>query len=472
MKRLFFFALFVTQICWGWGEVGHHLIARSAVEILKSHPSLNAKSNLADREALQSFLEVFHSKEYQEGHIANIPDTYWRNLDRGLSEEGTLLGSPSHYLDSEELLTVMKLKDLSQAHAQAKIPLTYAEAKKIFPQIHGFFKNVGSLPWRAQQFSELYSTALKKQRETKCEPSRKGELATRISLTFAGLLTHFTGDVSMPYHTTVDHDAIAVGQKGIHSYFEQDLVAELELNNLFAKITERARHLLKAEEANNETPTVTILRERATALYSESAIDHPTSALMMVLVSDSFSLIEKLRQLDYTYAIATLDEALKMSECQNLTVVKELKNQFDKLEEDPKAVFGKVKILSLPSGYHDKRTESACRRKPWTKIDQDGNLSEKGKTVAQWHEELIVERLALSAALTAEIWVQEWLKAGSPIFCSTYLYAHKPSFVSPTDSKCSGYALNEEPRNFIKKDGTSALNNLKNRRYLPDCISF
>jgi len=470
MKRLFFFAVYVTQVCWGWGEVGHHLIARSAVEILRTHPALKSKTELADTHALKSFLEVFKSKQYQEGHVANIPDTYWRNLDQGFSEDGTLLGSPSHYLDSEELLTLMKLKDSTEP--RAKIPLTYAETKKMFPQISSFYKTVGSLPWRAQQFSDLYAASLKKQVEAKCDSSKKSELATRISLTFAGLLTHFTGDVSMPYHTTMDHDAIAVGQKGIHSYFEQDLVSELELNNLFAKVTERARYLLKAEEPDNSTPPLPILKERAKALYSESVNTHSTSALMMVLIADSFSLIEKLRQLDYTYAIASLDEALTMPECRNLAVVRELKNQFDKLEEAPKAIFGKVKILSLPSEHEDKKIQSACRRKPSTKVDQNGELSEIGKTVAQWHEELIIERLALSAALTAEIWVQEWLKAGSPAFCSTYLYAHKPSFVSPTDDKCYGYALQEDPKDFIKKDGKSALNSLKNRRQLTDCVSF
>lgn len=468
MKKLLLILYLPVQFCWGWGEVGHHLIARSAVEILKSHPIF--QSPLTDQKSNQeSFLKVFQSKQYQQGHVANIPDTYWRNLDQGLLEEGNLLGSPSHYLDSEELLTPLKLKTL----AEAKIPLTYEGTKKLFPDVPNFFKNVGSLPWRAQQFFNLYSKSLKKMGNEACAKSKtSGDESTRISLTFAGLMAHYTGDVSMPYHTTIDHDAIAVGQKGIHGYFEQDLVTELELSNLFHKVTERAEKLLTSKDNENGPPSIELLKARSLKTYPQNANDIKPVALMMMVAADSFSLIEKLRQLDYTYAIASLAEALNMPECQQLVVVKELKNQFEKLDSDQRNVFGKVKVLSLPSGYHDKKTESACRRKPSTRVNAEGELSNTGKTVAQWHEDFIVERLALSAALTAEIWVSGWVEAGAPELCGSYLYAHKPSFVSPTDPRCFGYALGESPRDFLKKNGRSALTTFEARRHSPNCVSF
>jgi hypothetical protein len=470
MKKFIFLALYLSQTVWGWGEVGHHIIARSAVEILKSHPLLiSSELKQTEKDSVQSFLNGFKSKQYQQGHLANIPDTHWRNLDHGLEETGTLLGSPSHYFDSENIFAIFKTNDFSQI----RIPLTYEEAKKNFPSINHFFDSVGSLPWRAQQFTDLYAAALKSNTGLSCAANREAEFAFRKVTAYAGLLAHFTGDVSMPYHTSIDHDAIAVGQKGIHSYFEQDLVTELELSDLYRKVVDRAVALMNSANEVNGTPTLEILRQRSKEVYPSQLPNQETSALMMVLMGDSFSLIEKLRQLDYSYAIATLDEALKNSQCQKLPITKELKSQFDQLESDEqRRAFGKVKVLSQPGGYREKNLASACRRTPSTRVNKDGELAEDGKTVAEWHEELILNRLALSAALTADIWIREWLKNGSPRLCSTFLYAHKPSFVSPTDSKCSGYALSESPKDFLKKNGKSALIWKPSTNSPDSCVSF
>ena len=79
------------------------------------------------------------------------------------------------------------------------------------------------------------------------------------------------------------------------------------------------------------------------------------------------------------------------------------------------------------------------------------------KTVAEWHEDLILKRLSLSAAITADIWATIWWEANHPSLCWTWDYALKPSFISPTDEACFGYATAENPNGFLKKDGTSAL---------------
>ncbi|MFM8316693.1 MAG: hypothetical protein ACKOA8_20620, partial [Deltaproteobacteria bacterium] len=346
MKRLSLILGVWSQLCLGWGEVGHHLIARSAVELLTTHrelaPLIETKSETA-----QSFLNVFRSKQYQQGHLANIPDTYWRNLDHGFEEDGNLLGSPSHYFDAESFLTPLKAKDFSSV----SIPLSYAETKRKLPHLSGFFRE-GSLPWRAQQFTDLYQQALSKMVSQKCTPDKKGEELTREVLTYAGLMAHFTGDVSMPYHASIDHDAIAIGQKGIHGYFENDLVSELELSGLYAKVVARAEALMRSPVPLDETPSLETLRKTSKETYPSQLPNQETSALMMAVLADSFSLTEKLRQLDYTYAIATLDEALKLPYCQNLPVVLELKNQYDKLEKpEQKMLFGKVKVLSQPSDF-------------------------------------------------------------------------------------------------------------------------
>ncbi len=470
MKQLIFLSLFCSQVCLAWGEVGHHLIARAAVEVLRSHPALHlTDGNETQTESLNNFLRVFTSKQIQEGHLANIPDTYWRSLDLGLEEAGDLLGSPTHYFDSEKILVLSKAVDFSII----KIPLNYQQVKKDFSGIHNLFTELGTLPWRAEQFTQLYSNALKANPKVDCNNNKTAEAATRNITTYAGLLAHFTGDVTMPYHTSLDHDAISVGQKGIHGYFERDLVNELELSGLFGKVVTNAEKLLQSPTEVESTPSIIMLRQKAKENYPEQTSIQESTAVMMEVIRDSFSLIEKLRQLDYTYAIASLEEAMKRADCKGSEVVKELAAQFETLEtKEQRSVFEKVKVLSIPSGYQIKKTTSACRRSPSTRVTIDGELSKTGKTVAEWHEALIVNRLALSAALTADIWVREWLRHQRTNLCATFLYAHKPSFISPTDANCSGYALKESAKDFLKTNGKSVLPFQKISSNQNNCLSF
>jgi hypothetical protein len=43
-----------------------------------------------------------------------------------------------------------------------------------------------------------------------------------------GLLAHYSGDASMPFHATSDFNGWKTGEGGIHFYFENDCVDELE----------------------------------------------------------------------------------------------------------------------------------------------------------------------------------------------------------------------------------------------------
>jgi hypothetical protein len=468
MKKILVLTVLWAQLGWGWGEVGHHLIGRTAVEILKFHPALDpTELNAKSMDSVQNFLKIFQLKKYQQGHLANIPDTYWRNLESNQKEVGNLLGSPTHFFDSEILLTAANTQEISKA----AIPLSYADAKSKFAAVSQFFNHVGSVPWRAQQFTDLYSRSLSQLVAQRCQESKRGEELTREATTYAGLLSHFTGDVTMPYHASIDYDAIAVGQKGIHSYFEQDLVDELETADLYSKVVQRAQVLLTSPGFVGNTPSLNLLKKKSFEMYPQQQPTQRTSALILALLDDSYSQIEKLRQLDYTYSIASLDEALVNPACKDFPVVKELKFQYDSLREEQKKVFGKVKVLSQPSSYHDKKIASACRRSPSARVNQDGELSPEGKTVAQWHEDFILSRLALAAAVTADIWVHYWLQSQQPQLCFTYLYAHKPSFISPTDPHCAGYALSESQKDFLMENGKSALPLGKSPKNL-SCVSF
>lgn len=358
-----------------WGELGHHLVGRLSGKLLAHHPKVIEKLGAAKAEEETrrpgSFLYLFYAKRIMLGHLGNIPDSHWRNI----SPEINALGDPTHYLDREYLLEF----ESQVGFAPSKIPLDYEDAKRLLkkdkPKVD-LFKEVGTVPWRAQQFADLYSNALKTYPRESCDALKKAKkLPSRDVQSYAGILSHFTADCSMPLHSTKDHDGVATNQMGLHWYWESDLVDALE-PGLEQKVWDRALRYLK------EQP----LHVRMKELYPKTESKHEVVALVLTLLEDSAKQVEMMKSLDRKYAI---------KDCP--------KNQ-----------------------------KGICRRAPTERVE--------GKTVAEWNEPMIVERLALSTALTADIWARLWLEAGAPDLCYTWDYSHKPSFVSPSDANCFGYA--------------------------------
>ncbi len=231
MKKLTALILVVSSVWsgsgFGWGEAGHHLIARSAARLAEKHPALKEVKDVEARRALDQFLKVLRDRHYQQGHLANIPDVYWRNLEDGLAQAGNQLGSPTHYLNAEYLAP----EGAKDPYLESKVPLDYEAARSyvsgLYPSI-SLFKTVGTAPWRAQQFATLMKSALEATPKAACETYENKEAPpTRAMLTFAGILAHYTGDSAQPLHSTKDFDAVATGQKGLHWYFENDLVNAL-----------------------------------------------------------------------------------------------------------------------------------------------------------------------------------------------------------------------------------------------------
>lgn len=422
-QKLNILCLLFSLPSWGWGEYGHHLIAKTAAKLVGSHPLVADAKAHPDAKTVAG---IFESKRLMLAYLTNVPDTYWRNYERDLAEDVNLLGDSSHFLDTD---TILKFES-ALGFAISKIPLEYDKAKAIVkkdkPTVD-FFAKVGSLPWRAQQLTDLYGWRLKNYPKTKCPNPKFGAPVTREALTYAGLLSHFTGDASMPLHAAEDSDGIAAGHKGVHWYFESDLVDSLE-PALEAKVLRRAGDLLAPLEVK-DPHSVAALRAKARDVYPESEKTNEIAALMLVLLADSFSEVETLLKLDKTYAF------------------------------EPKCAEGKV-----------------CRRAADALVDEEGKTAKSRgddvKTVAEWHEPLIVERLAMAAALTADIWARWWLKNGEPKLCYGWDFAHKPTFVSPTDKACFGYALAEDPKALKRKNGKSALPWKRAAKKVEDCLKY
>jgi len=454
------------------GELGHHLVGRTAAQLLRYQPAVANLSKNPDPKiaaATSEFVKRFEFRWYQQGQISNIPDVYWRNLDDGLREEGNLLGAPTHYINLNRVVPQLSLGGLSSQ----VFPLGYQQAKEYFAKLYPdikFFSKVGTNPWRAQQFDDLYRWALRQYPNVDCEtlgPGGDSIHPTRAVLTYAALMSHFVGDSAQPYHATYDHDGMEIGQAGIHWYFENELVDAVQFG-LEQAVFERAKTLLTAPAANAHS--VAYFRKMAEAMYPKATADQRVVALVLAELTDSYHNIEKVASPDARLALAPLDEALEMPECKTLPEVISLKAKQDaatglKLKKQ----IGNTRIRSvLEKGI---LTSAACRRDPLTRVDANGALAKapKGKPIAEYSRDFIVERLAIGAALLADIWAEGWIQEGHPVLCFTWQYALKPPFVSPTDPNCFGYALKENPKELLTAAGKSALPYPKMAKHKGEC---
>ncbi|MNS90648.1 hypothetical protein D3C72_1247070 [compost metagenome] len=178
------------------------------------------------------------------GHICNMPDFYWKSLGGDIGK----LGNPTHFIDPE--VTGM---------AVDKIPLEY---KKIIDEYTGkenLFKKdgskifnipteFGSVWWRADQFMRRIGGMEKDFATVKPPVNSKEEQNADLPynkmvyqmVVDMGLMGHFVGDTSQPFHTTADYDGWATNHGGIHAYFEDAIVGEFD-GDLEARVLKEAR---------------------------------------------------------------------------------------------------------------------------------------------------------------------------------------------------------------------------------------
>lgn len=157
-----------------WWPQGHSLIAASAVETLPSDvPSW------------------FRKGEIQIAHCAQDPDVQ-KSRDLPLMTEAE---GPQHYLDWELL--------------QGKpLPPNRKEFDALCAGLGITPDDTGELPYAIAEWTERLTMTFAEARKW---PNNK-QIQTK-ALVYAGILSHYTGDATMPLHTTVNHDG-RVGPDG------------------------------------------------------------------------------------------------------------------------------------------------------------------------------------------------------------------------------------------------------------------
>lgn len=191
-----------------WGLRGHHTICEAATFLLKDPD-------------LQFFLKM---RAPQMGHLCNVPDTHWKALGPEINQ----IGSPTHYINPEVLGVEIN-----------KVPLVWKDLETQFKGKPNAFdkkttldqlpKQLGSLWWRADQFVRLAT-----------QDGAKGSIKQMMN--HMGVLGHYVGDASQPFHSTADYDGVHAGHSGIHGFYEHDVVAFLD-ENLLSDIVTAAKKL-------------------------------------------------------------------------------------------------------------------------------------------------------------------------------------------------------------------------------------
>lgn len=219
--------LFFPKYTFAWGGRGHAAICEAAVFLVKN-PQLK---------------EYLQNKPHMMGHLCNIPDIYWK----GLSSEVRKLGDPGHYIDPEIL--GLSVKDVPTDYKSIIEKYTGQSNKyKESATIYSIPDELGSNWWRAEQF---YKRAIKvgqniktlappkdgKEEQNEEFPYNKSFYEMIVDL---GLMGHFIGDSSQPFHSTSDYDGFGANHGGIHAYYEDTCVGYFDAD-LVARIAKKAR---------------------------------------------------------------------------------------------------------------------------------------------------------------------------------------------------------------------------------------
>jgi hypothetical protein len=227
---------------WGWWSGGHEAIAEAAASILPDE--------------VPAF---FRAAGKQLAHYAVDPDR-WKNPGATALKATEF---PEHFIDLE----LFQGKPLPQGRYQA---IKLLVELKVDPD------KAGLLPYAILDNWDRLRVAFYDLRQ---DPNN--ETIRAKCLVYAGTLSHYTGDLSMPLHTTVNYDGKPdpngkLQQKGIHAkidaFPERNNFTAVELaRGLTAKVIEEPwKHVVKCIEDSHKHV------ERCYELDAADAIARPT----------------------------------------------------------------------------------------------------------------------------------------------------------------------------------------------------
>ena len=262
-----------------WGNRGHDALTVTATRIA------------AQRYKDPKFVAPLFSRTEMLAHLANIPDIYWKSLPR---EERKILDT-AHFYDVNLVKADLQMKSFPKTLTDV---LAQATAFCKFPEVDSslscdgksgtreIMQAIGSAPWRVEQLAFGMESSFAKAKEIQNANGDESQFKAAVddALFYGGLLSHFVGDLSMPLHTSSDHDAYGVGLGGLHYYFEDLLVDQLNFG-FYDEVK---------DYAIRQQPVQSLVDRSHTATYVEYATN---------LALNSFSTLSQMYKLDRKFAL-------------------------------------------------------------------------------------------------------------------------------------------------------------------------
>lgn len=209
---LVIFTLLIASNAHAWGKRGHETVGSMAAQLLaKEHP--------------QGKFLTSHS--YDMGFYSNVPDLVWKADDEVYKREFS-----QHYMDLDNYDKIM---------GERKVKKFNPDRQQFFKQFPNIANSEGRNFWRVQEMDAKLAEVTKKLKQKKLEPEVQRKLQAEWLLT-AGVMGHYIGDLAQPLHVTSNYDGQESGQKGLHHWFEEDIVDDLYpgiMNEVFTRAQSR-----------------------------------------------------------------------------------------------------------------------------------------------------------------------------------------------------------------------------------------
>ena len=200
ISRVFiYFCLALTLLIplkniYAWGKRGHETVGSLAAQLL-------AKEHKGS--------EFLSQHSYDMGFYNNVPDLVWKADSETYKKEFV-----QHFMDMEHY---EKIKDLKWNK----------DRKSFFEKYPELDKKAGRSFWRVQELYEKLETLKKELRQGKKRTQDEQHQLQARWFVVAGTMGHYIADLAQPLHVTENYDGQLTQQKGLHHWFEEDIIDQL-----------------------------------------------------------------------------------------------------------------------------------------------------------------------------------------------------------------------------------------------------
>lgn len=185
--------LFNFSYAFAWGKRGHETVGSLAARLL------------AEKQPEAQFLS---NHSYDMGFYNNVPDIVWKSEPKTFKKEHF-----QHFMDMEHFKNVKETDWVSQRESFFKK----------FPNIG---KKSGRAWWRVNELNTDLEKITQSLKQKKL-PIKEQHNYQAKWLLYAGVMGHYIADLAQPLHVTANYDGKKTKQRGIHRWFEEEVIDEL-----------------------------------------------------------------------------------------------------------------------------------------------------------------------------------------------------------------------------------------------------